>query len=634
MKDCEDEPQSQNIDKGMSKSQTPVKEKSLNQSGILTQEKSAKIKSPSKKITLETTGNPNGTSDLEDSKASDAFWKKRDDKRLKKAVSKYHKQGFSRIAQEVGRTNSECRARYHILQKRIQDKKIKKSKNLSLKINRINKAPLKDSDLENYLKDQNKVSIDKSTNDKLLQKSKGKSPEKSEETKEAVQKKPSGEKIPASISGMKKVVIRNKKKEKPLKVKKPQPKKNKRKKVSKRVQRNEMIKQEELNPIMEMINGNKKSDQENEDQEPQEVHEEQKNTEEIDLNASLNKILTENGNTRIKQEVDDFNPAVKLSYKSKPEEEKKYPSLQTLFNKNTSGAPVINEEKQSDSSLVSGKLPSLNNIIDTCNKDHISLDEPMTPVLASQEQTISKEIVDNNKAQESLELLNRRLSSNPPPIDQEMPPSTNLESSNNQSNEKRMLFGSPRVDSGIVSGSSPNGLQGNLQSFRSVKQEVLQPTNSMANSNYCNQPVSMPEQQQANLPEMHQAVSSISQNNMIRIPNLNNGEEDPDYELYGFVYKIKVHEVPSSRGCSFKRLKRIELLYNDQQNRLENIPFTHEVGRNGHNANPPMVTVYPLPTPNESDDHEDRDFYQHFSQILSHLSMNSSIYERARLIFD
>lgn len=67
-------------------------------------------------------------------------------------------------------------------------------------------------------------------------------------------------------------------------------------------------------------------------------------------------------------------------------------------------------------------------------------------------------------------------------------------------------------------------------------------------SNYRNQPVSMPEQQQTNLPEMHQAVSSISQNNMIRIPHLSNGEEDPDYELYGFVYKIKVHEVPSARG--------------------------------------------------------------------------------------
>lgn len=169
--------------------------------------------------------------------------------------------------------------------------------NLSLKINRINRDPLNDTDPKNCQKDQNKVSNDKSENDKLLQKSK----ERSEETKDALQKKSSGEKIPASISGMKKVVIRNKKKEKPPKTKKPQLKKNKRKKVSKRVQRNVMIKQEELNPIMEMINGNKKSDKENEVQEPQVVDEEQKNIDDIDLNASLNKILTENGNTRIKR---------------------------------------------------------------------------------------------------------------------------------------------------------------------------------------------------------------------------------------------------------------------------------------------------------------------------------------------
>lgn len=102
----------------------------------------------------------------------------------------------------------------------------------------------------------------------------------------------------------------------------------------------------------------------------------------------------------------------------------------------------------------------------------------MTPVPAPQEKSVSKEIIDNNRVQESLELLNRRLPSISPSIDQEMPASTNHDANNNQSNENRMLFGTPRIEIGAAPEPSPNSLQGNLQSLTSIKQEIFPPVNS------------------------------------------------------------------------------------------------------------------------------------------------------------
>ncbi len=119
----------------------------------------------------------------------------------------------------------------------------------------------------------------------------------------------------------------------------------------------------------------------------------------------------------------DFNPAVKLADKEKqiPErEEKKYPSLSKVFNKNISETPIDCEMGVSSSPPTSRKLPSINKILDSQNKGENKLNSPSSKKLSFEEipskNQLDKDLMDNGKINESLTKLSRDLSElqNPP----------------------------------------------------------------------------------------------------------------------------------------------------------------------------------------------------------------------------
>lgn len=48
--------------------------------------------------------------------------------------------------------------------------------------------------------------------------------------------------------------------------------------------------------------------------------------------------------------------------------------------------------------------------------------------------------------------------------------------------------------------------------------------------------------------------------NLLNLPMLQNLAQQPDYELYGFVYKIKAYEVSKGGRCSLRNLRKVELI--------------------------------------------------------------------------
>jgi hypothetical protein len=48
--------------------------------------------------------------------------------------------------------------------------------------------------------------------------------------------------------------------------------------------------------------------------------------------------------------------------------------------------------------------------------------------------------------------------------------------------------------------------------------------------------------------------------NLLNLPMLQNLAQQPDYELYGFVYKIKAYEISKGGNCSLRHLRKVELI--------------------------------------------------------------------------
>jgi hypothetical protein len=48
--------------------------------------------------------------------------------------------------------------------------------------------------------------------------------------------------------------------------------------------------------------------------------------------------------------------------------------------------------------------------------------------------------------------------------------------------------------------------------------------------------------------------------NLLNLPMLQNLAQHPDYELYGFVYKIKAYEISKSGNSSLRHLRKVELI--------------------------------------------------------------------------
>lgn len=367
MKDRAELHESQNDESKGPEEQSAVKRRKLEDSDEELSLNIAKSHNLSKKTGDEKTRNPEGNVDQKERNEPTTVWRKRDDKILKKAIAKYHKLGFSRIAEEVpGKTKMECSARYKELQKRSQEKERKKAFNSLLKGPNQTHGAKKRVIRKKGAIEENKVSNQNSAKSVQVKKSGESDPKNDKKDLEPSENQKSKRVVPppsGCFSSMKKAVIRNKKKEKPPKVKKAPVKKPKRKKVSKRDERNSKIKKE-LDE-MELASSTKKADGEETKKEPSPKG---SKTLDADLNSLLDKTLTEKRIPEIKEESLDFNPAVKLANKQKPEEESKHPSLETLFNKNTLENKK-NDEKRSESSQGSGKLPSLNQVVDTQNID-------------------------------------------------------------------------------------------------------------------------------------------------------------------------------------------------------------------------------------------------------------------------
>lgn len=143
----------------------------------------------------------------------------------------------------------------------------------------------------------------------------------------------------------------------------------------------------------------------------------------------------------------------------------------------------------------------------------------------------------------------------------------------------------------------------------------------------------------ANSKPQNQSLPTKSSPNLLNKAVMERVVNDPNYELFGFVYKIKAFEFPASSSNDLDSLSKVELICKDPNSSLNQI-----LGKKDGSSQGPKITVFTIPDTNgnlcfniliDSDlEPGERSIADSFSKILSHVSMKSSVFESVNLIYE
>lgn len=125
-------------------------------------------------------------------------------------------------------------------------------------------------------------------------------------------------------------------------------------------------------------------------------------------------------------------------------------------------------------------------------------------------------------------------------------------------------------------------------------------------------------------------------------------KKDAGYELFGFVYKIKAFGI-NKKGIDLKKLKKVELMCKDRSESPNESPKSLDSSEKTISKGKslprkiPKITVLHLPEISskldslllgEWGDRRQKKLSDSFCNLLSHVSMKSSLYESVKLMFN
>lgn len=107
------------------------------------------------------------------------------------------------------------------------------------------------------------------------------------------------------------------------------------------------------------------------------------------------------------------------------------------------------------------------------------------------------------------------------------------------------------------------------------------------------------EQQQIVHNRSRMMIENDQEGNLLNRPLIQRVLNEPNYELFGFVYKIRAYDFVKDKTNDLKHLKKVELIYRDPQSMLTE---EHEsnllYGSDGNPIDLSKITVFTIPDAN------------------------------------
>lgn len=91
-------------------------------------------------------------------------------------------------------------------------------------------------------------------------------------------------------------------------------------------------------------------------------------------------------------------------------------------------------------------------------------------------------------------------------------------------------------------------------------------------------------------------IENDQEANLLRRPLIQRALTEPNYELFGFVYKIRAYDFVQNKTNDLKHLKKVELIYRDPHNMLNDGPESNVLyGSDGQPIDLSKITVFTIP---------------------------------------